>query len=131
MKLEPKPIQIVQPISDAIAWKSLQNLVQRFQFNEKEAKTLMGDMPRSTYQKGLHQHIGKLNRDQKERVSYLLGIYKSLRILFTDSTQALTWIDRPNDLPPFNGTTPKSYMLEGSLVRLADVRRFLDFWRGY
>src|SRR5437868_1151537 len=131
MKLSTKPVQIVQPISDAIAWKSLQNIVERFQFNEKEAKTLMGDMPRSTYQKGLHQHIGKLNRDQKERVSYLLGIYKSLRILFTDSSQALTWIDRPNDLPPFNGTTPKSYMLEGSLVRLADVRRFLDFWRGY
>lgn len=117
-------------ISDKVAWKSLQNLVQRFHLNENEGTTLMGDMPRSTYFKGLNDHTGKLNRDQKERISYLLGIYKDLRILFTDSHQALTWIERENQLPPFNGMTPKQYMLEGSLVRLADVRRFLDFWRG-
>lgn len=117
-------------ISDQVAWKALQNLVERFRFNEEEAKILMGDMPRSTYYKGISQHIGKLNRDQKERISYLLGIYKSLRILFTDSQQALTWINRENQLPPFNGITPRQYLLEGSLVRLADVRRFLDFWRG-
>lgn len=123
--------QPMKPVSDAVAWKSLQALVQRFQLSETEATTLMGEMPRSTYQKGVHQHIGKLNRDQKERISYLLGIYKSLRILFTDSAQALTWIDRKNDLTPFNGITPKRFMLEGSLVRLAEVRRFLDFWRGY
>lgn len=121
----------VNQISDKTAWKSFQNLVQRFQFTESEAKVLLGDMPRSTYLRGLHQHIGKLNRDQKERISYLLGIYKSLRILFTDSAQALTWIDRPNDLPPFDGVTPRDYMLQGSIVHLADVRRFLDFWRGY
>jgi len=87
----------------------------------------MGDMPRSTYT----TQKAKLNRDQKERVSYLLGIYKSLRILFDDAEQARTWINRQNTLPPFNGLTPKEYMLEGGIVRLADVRRFLDFWRGY
>ncbi len=121
----------MKPVSDAVAWKSLQALVQRFQFSEAEATALMGEMPRSTYQKGVHQHDGKLNRDHKERISYLLGIYKSLRILFTDSAQALTWIDRKNELPPFNGMTPKQFMLQGSIVRLAEVRRFLDFWRGY
>lgn len=118
-------------ISDTVAWKTLKNLVQKFNFTEAEGKVLMGEMPRSTYLKGLHKHIGKLNRDQKERISYLLGTYKGLRILFTDSAQALTWIDRNNTLPPFNGMTPRQYMMEGSLVRLADVRQFLDFWRGH
>lgn len=118
-------------ISDKVAWKSLQNLVERFNFNEEEGRILMGEMPRSTYFRGLKANEGKLNRDQKERISYLLGVYKALRILFTDSHQALTWIERENELAPFNGITPKQYMLEGSLVRLAEVRRFLDFWRGY
>ncbi len=118
-------------VSDKVAWKSLQNLVERFRFKEEEGRVLMGEMPRSTYFKGLNVHEGKLNRDQMERISYLLGIYKALRILFTDSHQALTWIERENKLPPFNGMTPKQFMLEGSLIRLADVRRFLDFWRGY
>lgn len=119
-----------QQISDHVAWKSLQALVERFQLDTEEARILMGDMPRSTYFKGLQEHQGKLSRDQKERISYLLGIYKALRILFVDSHQAMTWIQRNNQLPPFNGMSPKQFMLEGSLVRLADVRRFLDFWRG-
>lgn len=117
----------VNQIPDAVIWKALNNLVHRFDLKEKEARTLMGEMPRSTYTTGK----SKLNRDQKERVSYLLGIYKALRILFADSEQAMSWINRKNNLSPFNGMTPKQYMLEGSLVRLADVRNFLDFWRGH
>ena len=117
----------INTIRDEVVWNSLSNLVNRFDFTETEARVLMGDMPRSTYTTGK----AKLNRDQKERVSYLLGIYKSLRILFDDGEQARTWITRQNALPPFNGITPKEYMLEGGIVRLADVRRFLDYWRGY
>lgn len=120
-----------KPVSDKVAWKSLQNLAECFRFTEQESRTLMGDMPRSTYFKGLSQHEGKLNRDQKERISYLLGIYKNLRILFTDNQQAMSWIERENQLFPFNGISPKQYMLQGSMVRIAEVRRFLDFWRGY
>lgn len=114
-------------IPDAVVWNSLINLVVRFDLKESEARILMGDMPRSTYT----SHKAKLTRDQKERVSYLLGIYKSLRILFEDGEQARTWIHRKNELPPFKGLTPKEYMLEGGMIRLAEVRKFLDFWRGY
>ena len=120
-----------QPTTEAVAWKSLQKLVERFQLSEAEATCLMGNMPRSSYHKGISTHQGRLTRDQLERISYLLGIYKALRILFTDSAQALSWIDRPNDLPPFHRMTPRAYLLEGSLIRLAEVRRFLDFWRGH
>lgn len=117
-------------VPNNVAWKSLQNLITRFQFDEEESLRLMGDMPRSTYYKGLKSHSPKLSRDQLERISYLLGIYKGLRILFTDSAQAMSWINRPNTLSPFNGMAPKAFMLEGSLVRLAEVRQFIDYWRG-
>lgn len=118
-------------ISNETAWKALKNLVERFQLNKEEAQCLMGDMPSSSYYKGINKLAGNLSRDEKERISFLLGIYKNLRILFVDSTQAMSWINRENDLPPFNGITPRQYMMEGSLLRLAEVRRFLDFWRGY
>ncbi len=124
--MQPKSYAL-HSISDEVVWKSLIHLVKRFDLKETEARILMGDLARSTYM----AHKAKLSRDQKERVSYLLGIYKSLRILFEDEEQARTWIHRHNTLPPFNGLTPKEYMLEGSMMRLADVRKFLDFWRGY
>ncbi|MDI9817673.1 MULTISPECIES: MbcA/ParS/Xre antitoxin family protein [unclassified Legionella] len=121
----------IPPIDNEVVWKSLAMLVKRFDFKEKEALILMGDMPRSTYTTGIKNKSINLDRDKKERVSYLLGIYKALRLLFDDSSQALSWINRENSLPPFNGKTPKEYMLEGSIVRLAEVRKFLDYWRGY
>lgn len=117
-------------VPDAVAWKAMANLTDKFHFDEKEGRILLGDMPRSSYLKGIHQHQGNLSRDRKERISLLLGIYKALKILFIDSAQALSWIDRPNSLLPFNGMTPRDYLLEGSFMRLAEVRKFLDFWRG-
>lgn len=119
------------PVSNSVAWKALKNLVERFNFTKDEALVLMGDMPSSSYYKGINKLDGNLTRDEKERISLLLGIYKDLRILFVDSNQAMSWINRENTLAPFNGITPRNYMMEGSLMRLAEVRRFLDFWRGY
>lgn len=125
------PVPQYSKISDAIAWKSLEKIIEKFHLTESEAMTLMGDIPRSSYYNGIKKHEGRLTRDQKERISFLLGIYKALRILFIDSAQGMSWINRKNTLPPFNGLTPKEYMLRGSVIHLADVRRFLDFWRGY
>lgn len=123
--------QVSLSVPNEVAWKALKNLVERFNFDKDEALKLMGDMPASSYYKGIKKYDGNLSRDEKERISLLLGIYKDLRILFVDSSQAMSWINRKNTLPPFNGMTPRSYMTEGSLMRLAEVRRFLDFWRGY
>lgn len=123
--------ELALTISDAVAWKSLAHLISRFNFNEHEGQIILGGMPRASYYKGLKQHQGKLTRDNKERISLLLGIYKALRILFIDSKQALSWIDRNNTLAPFNGMTPRAFIMEGSLIRLFEVRKFLDFWRGY
>ncbi len=125
------PVPQYSKISDAIAWKALEKIIDKFHLTESEAITLMGEIPRSSYYHGIKKHVGRLTRDQKERISFLLGIYKALRILFIDSAQGMSWINRNNQLPPFNGRTPKDYMLEGSIIHLAEVRRFLDFWRGY
>ena len=74
----------IPPIDNEVVWKSLATLVKRFDFKEKEALILMGDMPRSTYTTGIKNKSINLDRDKKERVSYLLGIYnkKSVIIIF-------------------------------------------------
>lgn len=51
----------LQSIPDEVVWKSLTNLVERFDLKESEARILMGDMPRSTYT----SHKAKLNRIKK------------------------------------------------------------------
>lgn len=77
-----------------------------------------------------HPEKAKLTRDLLERASYILGIYKSLQILFPDQTFADQWLSTPNDNPLFNGTAPLDRLLAGQVVDLAVVRNFLDAERG-
>ena len=71
-----------------------------------------------------------LSRDLQERLSYLLGIYKSLRILFPDPELGRRWLFAPNSNKAFGGDAPMARLLNGLVVDLAFVRQFLDYERG-
>ncbi|MNF16045.1 hypothetical protein D3C80_2189060 [compost metagenome] len=73
----------------------------------------------------------RLPRDTLERISYLMGIHKALRILFSSHVERVyEWVRKPNTSAPFNGTSALDYMLVGRVVDIADVRRYLDAQRG-
>ena len=72
----------------------------------------------------------RISRDQLERASYLLGIYKALQILLPNETNANNWLTVANDNQFFNGMPPLNRMLGGKVLDLAEVRYFLDAERG-
>ena len=78
------------------------------------------------YRKG--EPIGK-NQDLLQRVSYLLGIHKSLRLIFPqDRELAYAWPTTPNKR--LDGKSPVEFIKDKGLVGLAAVRTLLDFERG-
>jgi len=111
-------------------WHAVSSLRDSFHLSDEEMMMVLGKMPQSSYYRGLSQGTVRFDHDRTKRVSLLLGIYKALRIIFVDSQQAMTWIDRENALPPFNGRPPRDYMVSGDYLDLARVRQFLDYWRG-
>ena len=74
--------------------------------------------------------VKELSLDTQERISYLLGIYKALHILFTNPEQANTWLYRDNQASVFAGRSALDYMLQGKMVNLYEVRKYLDAQRG-
>ncbi|WP_353936426.1 MbcA/ParS/Xre antitoxin family protein [uncultured Pseudoalteromonas sp.] len=58
-----------------------------------------------------------------EPIFYLLGIYKSLGVLFSERAQAKDWLEKPN--ATFNGSTALGFMLLGNTVHLREVRCYL------
>lgn len=70
----------------------------------------------------------KLSPDTLERLSYIAGIYKALQLLFALPDQWKQWIRKPNR--DFGGRSALDRMLAGRVIDLADVRRYLDGWRG-
>jgi hypothetical protein len=68
------------------------------------------------------------NRDLLDRAGHLLGIHKSLRLLFPrDRDLAYCWMTQPNRR---FGTRPVDLVIEHGFEGLLSVRRYLDFQRG-
>ncbi len=68
------------------------------------------------------------NRDLLDRAGHLLGIHKSLRLLFPhDRDLAYRWMTQPNLRL---GGRPVDLVLEHGFEGLLAVRRYLDFERG-
>jgi len=58
------------------------------------------------------------------RISYLLGIFKSLEIIYYQPDLADSWVRKPN--AAFGGQSALDRMLAGQIVDLARVREYLD-----
>jgi hypothetical protein len=97
-----------------------------------EQRTLLGSIPESTYFKYLkNPRAARLSRDTLERISHVLGIFKSLNVLLPRHESADTWIRRSNNAPLFKGRTALDYMLSGRFEDLVAVRHYLDAMRGW
>ena len=106
-------------------------LAERWKLRVNEQRTLLGDPPESTYFKWKKQQDGTPSRDVIERISYLLGIWKDLQILFPDPAQADAWLRKPNDASLFGGRPALERMLSGNVADLYVVRQYLDAQRGW
>ena len=119
-----------QRLSSA-ALQAFFNLSARWGLSAAQEQILLGSPPESTFFKWKAERTARrLGRDVLERISYLLGIAKALNILLPSPRVADEWVKKPNAAPLFHGQSALERMLGGSLVDLADVRRYLDAQRG-
>ena len=114
----------------APALRSFFRLAEYWKLRIADQRKLLGDPPESTFYKWKREGDGTLARDTLERISYLLGIWKSLQILFPDPQQADGWLARPNQAPLFGGQSALQRMLSGNVADLYVVRQYLDAQRG-
>jgi hypothetical protein len=106
------------------------NITAGWGLGADEERTLLGSPPRSTFFKWKGERAARLSPDTLERISYVMGIYKALRILLPSEDAANAWVKKPNTARGFGGKSALDRMLAGRVVDLADVRRYLDAERG-
>jgi hypothetical protein len=111
------------------ALKGFFRLAGAWQIRDEDARELLGGLSSSSFYEWKKHPARVLEVDRITRISYLLGIYKALHILYGDKL-ADDWIHLPNTNPIFNGRTPLAYMLGGGLLAMQTVRRLLDARRG-
>lgn len=113
------------------ALDAFSKIAEHWHLSTAQQRTLLGSIPESTFFKYLKQPgAARLSADGLERISHLLGIFKSLNVLLPRPEAADAWIHRPNDAPLFKGRSALDYMLSGRFEDLIAVRRYLDTMRG-
>jgi len=102
-----------------------------WKLSNEQQRILLGSPAGSTFFKWKKQKIGRLSFDTLDRVSYVMGIHKALRLILGDVKAVERWIHAPNEAPVFGGRSALQFMTEsGHLDQLATVRRYLDAQRG-
>lgn len=113
------------------ALRAFAAIADDWELSPKERQAMLG-LPASTYYAYLKRAArARPSPDTLERVSYVLGIFKALRILLPRREARLAWLRNPNADPGFAGAAPLAIMAAGKVANLYRVRRYLDGERGW
>lgn len=110
------------------ALRTFFNIAEVWGLKEKEQMTLLGLEKRSTFQSWKSGRVSSISKDALERISYIFGIYKGLKILLPKT--AIEWVHKPNDAVMFGGKPALDRMLSGNVADLYAVRQYVDAQRG-
>ena len=116
------------PDQDAVALRAFFRLAELWGLSMEQARLLLGRPSRATMYNWKAGKARTVPHDTLRRISYLLGIYKALQILYQDPQLADSWVRRPN--AAFGGQSALERMLAGDVADLAAVRAHLDAARG-
>ena len=113
----------------ASALKAFFNLVDRWGIRDEDSRALLGGISNGPYYRWKKQPDRLLDADVLTRISYLIGVFKALNILYGEKL-ADEWVRLPNSNRIFGGRTPLDYMMRGGVPAMQIVRSLLDARRG-
>ncbi|WP_298264655.1 antitoxin Xre-like helix-turn-helix domain-containing protein [Acidocella sp.] len=111
------------------ALRAFFNIMAKWQVKDDDAKALLGGISNGAFYALKKTPDRTLDTDTLTRISYLVGIFKALHILYGDDL-ADKWISLPNKNRIFHGLTPLAFIQAGGLLSFQTVRRLLDARRG-
>ena len=111
------------------AIKAFFNITEKWAIKDADARDLLGGVSNGVFYEMKKNPNRVLDTDRLARISLLIGIFKSLNILYPEDL-ADAWVTLPNKNRLFSGGTPLSYMVQGGLAAMWTVRRLVDSRRG-
>jgi hypothetical protein len=111
------------------ALRAFFNIMSRWKIRDEDARALLGGVSNGPYYAWRKEPKRTLAADTLLRVSFLVGIFKALNILYGEAL-ADEWVRLPNQNRIFAGQSPLEYMKAGGIPAMQTVRRLLDARRG-
>ncbi|TVP60038.1 MAG: DUF2384 domain-containing protein [Halomonadaceae bacterium] len=114
-----------------VALKGFFNICAEWGCSQEEMMQMLGGVSRTTLAKYQKLPYIKLSRDTLERISYIMGIYKALRLMYPTAERANRRVRLATSELPFSGTSALAFMARGSMKHLMLARRYFDAKRGW
>lgn len=113
-----------------VAMEAFFNLVNKWDIRGVDNKRiLLGQPTEPLFYKWQRGEVGKVPHDTLIRISYLMGIHKALKMLFSGNNErGYAWIKKTSK--DFGGKSAYERMMAGEITDLAYVRNYLDAMRG-
>lgn len=133
-RFEPSPLVDLsdqaerERLSDG-AIRAFFNIADKWKLRDEDARLLLGGVSNGTFYAMKKSADRVLDQDMLTRISYLVGIFKALYILYGEAL-ADRWMQLANKNSLFGGNTPLSYIIRGGMPAFQNVRRLLDARRG-
>lgn len=109
--------------------RNIMALFKRWELTNPQQIELLGEISPAQLDKFKNGTACISGRDTIERVGNLLGIHKSLRILFPRNREVVyKWVKARNK--KLHNLSPLEVMLEYGYLGIAQVRRYTDHMRG-
>jgi hypothetical protein len=105
------------------------NMMSRWRVRDEDARALLGGVSNGAFYQMKKDADRILEPDRLLRISYLVGIFKALNILYSEPL-ADSWVQLENSNRIFGGQAPLAYMIRGGAPAMQIVRRLLDARRG-
>jgi hypothetical protein len=128
------------PLSEGVqagaGLRTFARIAGRWKLTAADAMALLGVESRSTYYELLKRARGSkevkgLSRDQLDRLSYVLGIYEAIMVLFPHSEETRDgWVSRANTATMFGGSAPIETM-RASMIGLYQTYAHLTAARAW
>ena len=110
--------------------RAFYRIAEKWDLANDQAMVLLGQPAKATFFKWKKGDVATAAQslDLASRLSYVLGIFKSLEIIYQRPDFADRWLAEPN--LAFGGQSALDRMMGGQITDLASVRDYLDSVRG-
>ncbi|WP_171040082.1 MbcA/ParS/Xre antitoxin family protein [Marinobacter shengliensis] len=110
--------------------KAVLNILDKWGCSPEQSMSILR-LPKATFYKYRSKPESiRLDRDQLSRLSYLLNMHQSLRIVFENRDNVYGFMSKKNHNPFFNGRAPLDVISSGEFADLYETYKRVDTLRG-
>lgn len=115
----------------AVGLKAAVRILEKWRASGEQGEAILR-VSRSTYARARRGDLVeiKLDSDQLTRISYVLNIHATLRMIFDNPDNLYGFVNLVNHNPYFNGRTPLDIMGTGDFAALYETYKRIDSLRG-